>query len=666
MNEIFITDASAVFAEKLTLDETIIKGDKFYFGKLEQDFESIDNERYDLRCNRVLKYLVDKLDLSSFRKDEIGIVIGTTNSGVEEFETTENKHHAELGNPAEFLKWYLGTTNYSACVSTACTSGAKAFSTARKLLENGVCKAVIAGGVDTLASMPSYGFHALEVLSHERTNPFSKNRDGISLGEGGALFVVTKAANVGRDCEITDEYSTRGDCRVGKTQCPHKNDGIIHPVTLLGIGETSDAYHSATPDPDGVQAVKAIQDALDDANLKPEDIDYINLHGTGTISNDLMEANAIYRVFGDKVPASSTKTYTGHCLGAAASIEAFICYQILKGERNLPIHKFDGEYDETLPKINLVTENTPQKDAKVCMSTSFGFGGTNAVVVLAAKQLGSEAAKRDLDAKRQRGIEAKSVSEADCRVGKTQCPHRNNENKPSPEFLSSPQLTKKFNPLTEREGSAITSENSFHEVGHTSMPTDKTNQQMMLGKYAQPTTNQQNDVGIAMPTYKTNSNLAAQPPSCLAASCLPHSAPMVLIDEVLNVDMENQIVKTSVKIQDNKMFFDKEINGISPLVGIEFMAQTIGCYAYFKAGKTIPKIGFLLGTRQYENSLEKFENGKTYVITAQEIYGDNELVSFECLIYNEGEDENPENYIAKATINAFQPKDAEKYIKELG
>ena len=645
MNEIFITDASAVFAEKLTLDDTIIKGDKFYFGKLEQD-----NERYDLRCNRVLKYLVDKLDLSSFRKDEIGIVIGTTNSGVEEFETTENKHHAELGNPAEFLKWYLGTTNYATCVSTACTSGAKAFSTARKLLENGVCKAVIAGGVDTLASMPSYGFHALEVLSHERTNPFSKNRDGISLGEGGALFVVVKAAEqLGSEAAKRDldakmprgkevkSVSEIKDCRVGKTQCPHKNDGATRPVTLLGIGETSDAYHSATPDPDGVQAVKAIQDALDDANLKPEDINYINLHGTGTISNDLMEANAIYRVFGDKVPASSTKPYTGHCLGAAASIEAFICYQILKGERNLPIHKFDGEYDETLPKINLVTENTPQKDVKVCMSTSFGFGGTNAVVVLAAKQLGSEAAKRDLDAKRHRGIEAKSVSEANCRVGKTQCPHRNNENKPSPEFLSSPQLTKKFTPLTERDGSAITNENSFHEVDHTSMP-----------------------------TYKTNSNLAAQPPSCLAASCLPHSAPMVLIDEVLNVDMENQIVKTSVKIHDNKMFFDKEINGISPLVGIEFMAQTIGCYAYFKAGKTIPKIGFLLGTRQYENSLEKFENGKTYVITAQEIYGDNELVSFECLIYNEGEDENPENYIAKATINAFQPKDAEKYIKELG
>ena len=546
MNEIFITDASAVFSENLTNDDTIIKGDKFYFGKLKEDFEPINNEQYDLRCNRVLKYLVDKLDLSEFGKDEIGIVIGTTNSGIEEFETTKNKHHAEFGNPAEFLKFYLGTTNYAACVSTACTSGVKVFSTARKLLENGVCKAVIAGGVDTLASMPSYGFHALEVLSHEKTNPFSKNRNGISLGEGGALFVVTKAAE-----------------QLGSEAAKHQNDGIIHKVAILGIGETSDAYHAATPDPDGVQAVKAIQAALDDANLKPEDIDYINLHGTGTISNDLMEANAIYKVFGDKVPASSTKPLTGHCLGAAASIEAFICYQILKGERNLPIHKFDGEYDETLPKINLVTENTPQKEVKVCMSTSFGFGGTNAVVVLAS--------------------------------------------------------------------------------------------------------NQQNDVGIAMPTYKTNSVSCRISKSDLqlAASCLPHSGPMVLIDEVLNVDMENQIVKTSVKIHDDKIFFNKEINGISPLVGIEFMAQTIGCYAYYKAGKTIPKIGFLLGTRQYENKLEKFENGKTYILTAREIYGDNELVSFECLIYNEGEDENSENYIAKATINAFQPKDVEKYIKEL-
>jgi 3-oxoacyl-[acyl-carrier-protein] synthase I len=348
MNEIYITDACALFADKLTPDEKIVKGSKFYFGKLEKDFDQIQEPNYNLRCNRLLKFLVDKLDLSEYEKSEIGIVIGTTNSGIEEYETTENKHHAELGNPAEFLKWYLGTTNYAASVSTACTSGIKAFATAIRLLENNICKAVIAGGVDTLASMPTYGFHALEVLSHEKTNPFSKNRNGISLGEGGALFLLTK-----------------------------KSDGI----KILGIGETSDAYHSATPDPEGTQASIAIQKALYEAKLSPDDIDYINLHGTGTISNDLMEANAIYKIFQDKVPTSSTKPITGHCLGAAASIETFICYEILKGKRKLPIHKFDGEYDDKLPKINLVNENTEYGEINTCMCTSFGFGGTNAVIM---------------------------------------------------------------------------------------------------------------------------------------------------------------------------------------------------------------------------------------------------------------------------------------------
>lgn len=565
MNGIFITDASAVFADKLTLDDTIIKGGKFYFGKLEKDFEPIDVERYDLRCNRVLKYLVDKLDLSGFEKDEIGIVIGTTNSGIQEFEDSENKHHAELGNPAEFLKWYLGTRNYAASVSTACTSGTKAFSTAVKLLQNDVCKVVIAGGIDTLAAMPSYGFHALEVLSHEKSNPFSKNRDGISLGEGGALFVLTK------DVKMQKCLDVKSITNVGRI-C--KSDNEI--VALLGIGETSDAYHSATPDPEGVQAVRAIQLALDDAGLKAEDIDYINLHGTGTVSNDLMEANAIYKVFGDNVPASSTKPFTGHCLGAAASIEAFICYQILKGKRNLPIHKYDNEYDENLPKINLVNSNTENKKINTCMSTSFGFGGTNAVVIMGNKT--------------EAGI-AKS---------------------------------------DERRSNLI-----------------------------QPANNEIATATLSVsPRNNTNNYLSA-------SQCLPHSEPMVLIDKLIDVDMKKQIVKTSVTIHKDKIFFNKDINGVSPLVGIEFMAQTIGCYAFYKAKMSIPKIGFLLGARLYENSLEKFENGKTYIITAREVYGDSELVSFECLIYNEGEDGDESKYIAKATINAFQPKDVEKYIGEL-
>ena len=140
---------------------------------------------------------------------------------------------------------------------------------------------------------------------------------------------------------------------------------------------------------------------------------------------------------------------------------------------------------------------------------------------------------------------------------------------------------------------------------------------------------------------------------------LPHDRPMILIDNLLEVDMDKKFVKTSVTISENKIFFDKEINGISPLVGIEFMAQTVGCYSYYKNGEKIPEIGFLLGSRLYENTLEKFENGRTYTITAQEIYTDNELVSFECLIYNEGKE------VAKAAVNVFQPADAGAYLKEL-
>lgn len=142
------------------------------------------------------------------------------------------------------------------------------------------------------------------------------------------------------------------------------------------------------------------------------------------------------------------------------------------------------------------------------------------------------------------------------------------------------------------------------------------------------------------------------------AKILPHDKPMILIDELMEVNLEKQCAKASVTISEDKIFFDKNINGISPLAGIEFMAQTIGCYAYYKASEKIPKIGFLLGTRFYENNLEKFENGKTYTITAKEIYSADELVSFECLIYNDG-------IKAKATINAFQPKNAEEYLKGL-
>ena len=319
--------------------------------KITAELPLIADESYNLRCNQILLHLYNQLefDASKYNSERIGIVIATTNSGIDEYEESNNLEHLKISNPAEFLKEYIGAKGFTASVSTACTSGIKAFSTARKLLKNDICDVVIVGGVDPIAKLPVAGFSALEVLTNDLTNPFSKNRNGMNIGEGGALFVLEK--NV---------------------------DG----VKLLGIGETSDAYNAATPDPSAVQAINAINMALEEANLRPCDIDYINLHATGTIANDIMEARAVNEVFGDEVFASGTKPLTGHCLGAAASIETALCIKVLETGKMLP-HIYDGEYDGELPKIKLVDKNNLQADKmEVCMCNSFGFGGTNAVLIV--------------------------------------------------------------------------------------------------------------------------------------------------------------------------------------------------------------------------------------------------------------------------------------------
>ncbi len=337
----------------LTPDDSIIKGETFYFGKINCELPQISAGNYNLRCNRLLLHLADRINskiaevLNKYPPHKIGVVAATTNSGIEEYEKSRNKKHFEIGNPAEFLRQHLGLNGFYESVSTACSSGIKAFSTAKKLINNGICDAVIVAGTDSLAQLPIFGFHSLEVLSHQKSNPFSKNRNGINIGEAAAIFIV------------------------------EKDEGEI---AIKGIGETSDAYHAATPDPKGFEAARAIKTALKEANLAPDAIDYINLHGTGTKSNDLMEANAVYNIFGSCVEASSTKPLTGHCLGAAATLETALCCHAIRNNKILP-HVYDGEYDFSLPKINLVTQPADKKINNV-LCTAFGFGGTNAAIIL--------------------------------------------------------------------------------------------------------------------------------------------------------------------------------------------------------------------------------------------------------------------------------------------
>ena len=277
----------------------------------------------------------------------IGVVLGTSNSTMEEF--TANPDHIDMGTPAEFLKKLAGVEGPAYVVSTACSSSAKAFGAARRLIENDVCDAVLVGGVDAYTRAVLNGFYALEVLSPTLARPLGENRTGINLGEGAAIFVMERSAEA--------------------------------PVLLLGVGESSDAYHLTAPDPEGRGALAAMQAALDDAGITPGAVEYVNLHGTGTMYNDRAECGAVASLFGENVAVSSTKPLTGHTLGAAGAIDAALCWLMLKhGSSALP-HVLSGARDAALPPLPVVPVGAALHPRTV-ISTSFAFGGSNAAVLL--------------------------------------------------------------------------------------------------------------------------------------------------------------------------------------------------------------------------------------------------------------------------------------------
>ena len=337
---------------RFEISSDIIKGKSVRLGRANSPLNNIDNEDYNIRCNRLLLTVLNSLDIESIIKkygaENVGVVCATTNTGVDEYAYTHNPMHAKLSNPAEMIRDMFGLKNYCASVSTACSSGIKAFTIAKELLESDFSQAVIVAGTDAISRVPIFGFDSLEILSPEPSNPFGKNRIGINLGEAAAVFIVEK-------------------------------DSL--GIEIMSTAETTDSYHATTPDPDAIETMRAIKLALEKAKLKPEDIDYINLHGTGTVANDLMEARAVSEIFGDKTPASSTKPLTGHCLGAAASIETALCCKLLDSfEGKIFPHKFSGEYDKEIPQINVYQTRVEKMDTILC--TSFGFGGTNAAIVL--------------------------------------------------------------------------------------------------------------------------------------------------------------------------------------------------------------------------------------------------------------------------------------------
>ena len=299
--------------------------------------------------------------------ERVAVVLGTSTSGIGEAENafafwrTSGEFppdfdyaEQEIGMPSRFLALESGARGPAWTISTACSSSAKALVSAARLLRAGIADAVIAGGADSLCRFTVAGFSALEAVSAARCNPFSRNRAGINIGEGAALFLMSREPG---------------------------------PVRLSGWGESADAYHMSAPEPSGAGAMSAINQALQRAQLVPAQIGYLNLHGTATEHNDAMESRAVAQTLGCEGPASSTKPLTGHTLGAAGAIEAALCWLTLHGntQQRLPPHWWDGQADLALPRLNLIAPGTVASNLKHALSQSFAFGGSNAALILSAE-----------------------------------------------------------------------------------------------------------------------------------------------------------------------------------------------------------------------------------------------------------------------------------------
>ncbi|MFZ1574212.1 MAG: beta-ketoacyl-[acyl-carrier-protein] synthase family protein [Chromatiaceae bacterium] len=296
----------------------------------------------------------------------VGVLLGTSTAGVLQTEQAYRRREPTTGalpddfiyrtthntySVADFVRHWFRLEGPAVVVSTACSSSAKVFASAARMLAAGGIDAAIVGGVDSLCLTTLYGFNALELLSPEACRPFDTNRKGLSIGEA-AAFVLLERAGPSLDADA---------------------------VLLLGTGESSDAYHMSAPHPEGLGAKLAMAAALRSAALQAADIDYINLHGTATPSNDAAEGKAVLALFGAQTPCSSTKGATGHTLGAAGGLEAVISALALQ-QAFLPGGINTLHLDSAIP-IQYLTANSDIAPRRV-MSNSFGFGGTNCSLVL--------------------------------------------------------------------------------------------------------------------------------------------------------------------------------------------------------------------------------------------------------------------------------------------
>ena len=330
--------------------------------------------RFDCRNNRLAQLalrqdgFLDAVAQSAGRwgRRRVGVFLGTSTSGILQTELAYRRRDPTTGtlpadfdyagsqnsfSVADFVRQALDLDGPAVVICSACSSSAKVFGSARRMIDADLVDAAVVGGVDSLCLTTLYGFHALQLTSKGPCKPFDSTRDGISISEAAAFALLERV--------------------------PNSLDA--NAVRLLGVGEASDAYHMSSPHPEGEGAHTAMLAALDTAGLEPGDVDYINLHGTGTPSNDTAESRAVASLFGTAVAGSSTKGATGHALGAAGALEAVICSLALQYEfapGGINTHNLDSTLG-----IQYLVKNRPGRISRV-MSNSFGFGGTNCSLLL--------------------------------------------------------------------------------------------------------------------------------------------------------------------------------------------------------------------------------------------------------------------------------------------
>jgi 3-oxoacyl-[acyl-carrier-protein] synthase-1 len=327
--------------------------------------------RFDCRNNRLAQLGLDqdgfmaavRASAARWGPQRLGVYLGTSTSGILETEIAyrardpssgalpaafDYEHHQNSFSVSDYVRRALQLVGPAVSLCTACSSSAKAFAAAQRAITAGLIDAAVVGGVDSLCLTTLYGFHSLQLMARTACRPFDLRRDGLSIGEAAAFALLERASG--------------------------SADGAV----LLGAGESSDAHHMSSPHPEGAGACMAMRRALAAAGLETRDIDYINLHGTGTPSNDSAESLAVSALFGTDTPCSSTKAATGHTLGAAGALEAVICllalqHQLLPGGLNV------RERDPQLT-LNYLTHNR-RAAPRAVLSNSFGFGGVNCALV---------------------------------------------------------------------------------------------------------------------------------------------------------------------------------------------------------------------------------------------------------------------------------------------